>query len=71
MDCNSYSYAPHMLDETPAPKRQTVNAITIERKEHNGHEYFTIKDPDGEWFTKVYTLKDALKTVKDYMTNGI
>lgn len=73
MDCNSYSYTPHILDEEPAPKRAPVDAITVERHSHNGHTYFIIKDPAhiSVWSTKAYTLESALKTAKDIFKNGI
>lgn len=73
MDCNNYSYAPHILDEEPAPKCAPVDAITIERHSHNGHTYFIIKDPAhiSVWSTKAYTLESALKAAKDIFKNGI
>ena len=73
MDCNNYSYTPHILEEGPAPKRDPVNAITIERRSHNGHSYFIIKDPAhiSVWSTKAYTLENALKAAKDIFKNGI
>ena len=67
------NYTPHMLDEGPAPRRDPVNAITIERHSHNGHSYFIIKDPAhvSVWNTKAYTVESALKTAKDIFENGI
>ena len=71
MDCNSYSYAPDMLKESSAPKREPVNSVTIERREHNGYIYYVIRNPGDEWFTKVFSLDAALKTVHEYFTEGI
>ncbi len=62
-----------MLDEGPAPKRDPVNAITIERHSHNGHSYFIIRDPAhvSAWSTKAYTIESALRAAKDIFENGI
>jgi len=74
MDCNNYSYtAPGFGANPPAPHRQPVDAITIERHSHNGRTYFIIKDPEhiSVWSTKAYTLENALKAAKDIFKNGI
>lgn len=69
MDCNSYSYTPHMLDEGPAPQRQRINAITIERKAANGREYFTIKTGDG--WTTAHDLQTAIRTARNWLEEGV
>lgn len=76
MDCNSYSYtAPGFGTDSPAPHRQTVNSITIQRREHNGHTYYIIRDgnpdPVSAWSNKTYTLDDAARTMINYFKNGI
>lgn len=69
MDCNSYSYTPHMLDEGPAPQRQRVNAVTIERRTANGNEYFVLLTDDGS--DKVYDLHSAIRTAENWLKEGV
>lgn len=69
MDCNSYSYTPHMLDEGPAPQRQKVNAVTIERRTANGHDYFSIITGDG--WTTAHDLQTAIRTAENWLREGV
>ena len=68
MDCNSYSYAPHMLDEV-TPHYTPCNRVTIERRTANGHDYYIISTDTGS--NKAHDLQSAIATAKDWLKNGI
>ena len=70
MDCNSYSYTPHMLDAMPSkyPPR-ACNRVTIERRTANDNEYFTISTGDG--YNIAHDIDSAIKTAIDWIKNGV
>ena len=70
MDINSYSYAPHMLDDQKHVFR-ACNSVTIEKRTANGNDYFVIKDTATGGFNKVYSLRSALAMAKDWIENGV
>ena len=70
MDCNSYNYAPHMLDES-TPHYRPCNRVTIERRTANGHEYFIILDDTNEGSSKAHDLQTAIKTAENWLKEGV
>ena len=68
MDCNSYSYAPHMLDETP-PRYTPCNRVTIERRTANNREYYVILTDTGS--DKAYDLQTAVRTAENWLKEGV
>lgn len=69
MDCNNYSYAPHMLDES-TPHYRPCNRVIIERRAANGREYFVILDGTNEGSNKAHDLQTAIKTAKNWLEEG-
>lgn len=72
MDCNSYSYTPHMLDAMPSkyPPR-ACNRVTVERRTANGHEYYIIFDDTNGGINKAYDIDSAIRTAADWIKNGV
>lgn len=70
MDCNSYSYAPHMLDES-TPHYRPCNRVSIERRTANGHEYFVILDDTNDGSGKAYDLQTAIRTAANWLKEGV
>ena len=70
MDCNSYSYAPHMLDES-TPHYRPCNRVTIERRTANGHEYFIIHDDTNDGSNKAHDLQTAIRTAENWLKEGV
>ena len=70
MDCNSYSYTPHMLGEF-TPHYRPCDRVTIERRTANGHEYFVILDDTNEGSNKAHDLQTAIKTAANWLTEGV
>lgn len=68
MDCNSYSYTPHMLDDLPT-HYTPCNRVTIERRTANGNEYFVLLTDDGS--DKVYDLQTAIRTAENWLKEGL
>lgn len=69
MDCNNYSYAPHMLDEITTNYRP-CDRVTIERRTANGHEYYIVFDNTNGGSNKAYNLKAAINMAQDWIKNG-
>lgn len=70
MDCNSYSYTPHMLDDQQ-PQYTPCNRVTIERRTANGREYFIILDNTNEGSSKAYDLHTAIRTAENWLREGV
>ena len=70
MDCNSYSYAPHMLDNHQ-PQYTQCNRVTIERRTANGRKYFIILDGTNDGSDKAYDLQTAIKTAENWLKEGV
>lgn len=69
MDCNSYSYTPHMLDDY-TPHYTQCDRVTIERRTANGRDYFVILD-DHEGSSKAYDVETAIKTAANWLKEGV
>lgn len=70
MDCNSFSYTPHMLDES-TPHYMPCNRVTIERRAANGREYYVILDSTNDGSSKAYDLQTAIKTAANWLKEGV
>ena len=70
MDCNSYSYTPHMLDDLPT-HYTPCNRVTIERRTANGREYFIILDDTNEGSSKAHDLHSAIRTAENWLKEGV
>lgn len=72
MDCNSYSYAPHMLDDMQRKTPVTpCDRVTIERRHANGRDYFIVLDNTNGGSNKAYDIDSAARIAIDWIRNGV